>query len=527
MTVANLRYNHLAKPWDAPLAFGVQAFIEYNGIVLNDRYQEDKIRITKITGLDDADVRDSREPAPGTHGEFPYDAFYGGRNLVLTGNIEAGSLQVLESLKRDLKAAFAPLVEAPLKFKWFDIYDNFDDPKTIFPYGVEPNYNSSGNYEALIGLNHHFKVENGYLSWAKIGKNYLLRVSEQRLFGDVQSTIAITPGSTDNESDFGFIFGVLDKENFARCFYQQNNGEPIISVQAVIDGTANTLEQFKLPEDLWPKSGIPFYLRGKKEGNILTTEFWNREPVEFNLPSASVSENMEGKYADVFGNEILSLVGFGGEQKDISWNFDRYKIESLYPGDVIFNARKLNSLSIGDEQTSQNKYKRSFQITMRASDFRAVGATQLRRTIEPTLFTGEVNPLGRSYPRTYPLKYQTLIGEGFIQQTNLLGINNKGSVFIEPIFVVYGPFAYLRIKNLTNNQEIIWSGVIGLGDYLIIDCSRKKTIRNSTGENKMEFFNSNSSAWIVLEPSQNDLFVSASNVEEGTLLACYWRPAYL
>src|ERR1700689_3467976 len=89
-TVANVRYYHQAAAWDSPLSFGVQAFIEYNGLVLNDRYQSDLIRVTGITGLDDAEVRDSRQPRPSESGEFPYDSYYGGRNLVLNGFIEAG-----------------------------------------------------------------------------------------------------------------------------------------------------------------------------------------------------------------------------------------------------------------------------------------------------------------------------------------------------------------------------------------------------------------------------------------------------
>ena len=118
-SVANLRYGHLTNPWNSPLSFGIQAFIEFNGLILNNRYQTDKYRITSITGIDSSQIRDSREPIPAEHGEFAYDAFYEGRNIVLNGKIECGSIQVYNWMRSNLLAAFAELVESPLKFNWY------------------------------------------------------------------------------------------------------------------------------------------------------------------------------------------------------------------------------------------------------------------------------------------------------------------------------------------------------------------------------------------------------------------------
>src|SRR5687767_15110427 len=68
---------------------GLEAVFKYGDLVLNDRTKIDKYRITQIDGLDDPDVRDSRDVNPGSHGETPHAAFYGGRTLALNGRIEA------------------------------------------------------------------------------------------------------------------------------------------------------------------------------------------------------------------------------------------------------------------------------------------------------------------------------------------------------------------------------------------------------------------------------------------------------
>lgn len=526
MTVANFRYNYLEQPWDSPLSFGVQSFIEFNGLVLNDRNQADRIRVTGITGLDGAEIRDSREPIPGAHGEFPYDAFYGGRNIVLNGTIEAGSLPVSNELKRNLLAAFAPLVESPLKFRWFDIYDNFDDPQTIFPYSPIATV-VSGNYEALIGTNSNFSVEGGYLSWAKTGNDYLLRVAEKRVFGDVQSTIEITPGSLTVASTFGFIFGVKNSENYCRCLYSQNSGEPFISIETIVGGEVFNIGKVEIPAQNRPQIGIPFFLRGRKEGNYLAVEFWSSSPSNYNLPTIAVTTEMEGTDASTFGDAVLAQVGFGGEQKDILWRFNNYRIESLYPGDVIFNARCITTPQIKDEQTSLTKYKRQFQITLRSSDFRAISSTQIRKTIVPSS-SSESAELGLSFSIGFPLSFRKYINKNLVQKNNILSINNRGTVFVDSFLIIYGPFNYVALKNLTNGQEIYFRSAIAENDYLIIDCSKKKTVTNSIGQNQLENFASSSSAWMTLEPKWNDIYITGTGFNENSSkLAIYSQHGYL
>jgi len=101
----------LSIPW------GVDAVFQYNNLTFNDTSTIDKIRITSIDGIDDADVRDVREDRPATDGEIPYDNHYSGRTLVFNGRIEAFMRDKLRDMQFALRTAFMDInEELPLFF---------------------------------------------------------------------------------------------------------------------------------------------------------------------------------------------------------------------------------------------------------------------------------------------------------------------------------------------------------------------------------------------------------------------------
>ena len=508
-TVANIRYNRMAHPWNSPLAFGVQAFVEYNGLIMNDRYRGDVIRIVSITGLDDAEVRDAREPRASAHGEFPYDAFYGGRNLVLTGFIESGSVQVLEYLRQTLKAAFAPLTESPLKFRWFDIRDTFVDPQSINQY-VANATETSGNYSTFIGSIANLKAENSLIRWASAGEDYVLRTAEQRKFCDAVATLKFVLGEQESKSSLSILGSVVSEKSYIKYTYNQNQNSPYIRIEVVNNGEVFPLfTEIELSQyEVFPVMGQTLWLRGRKEGNYLTVELWDTEPQENSLPTVSYGKTLVGPEAEVFGDKILTSMGFGGKQEDTTWNIDEFSIESMYPGYVVFNARKLNSISIKDEQFTLSKFKRPFQITMRTSDFRAFSSAQSRGFITPTLIYA--NPVfGRKYPRAYPLKYSFSIAAPGSE--NMLNVHNRGTVFVEPLIKIHGPMQNIVITNLTNGASIEWLGTISATEEIIIDC-KEETIENLSGNNLLEFLSGNPE-WIKLDPGWNDIFISYEKYE--------------
>lgn len=511
MTVANFRYNRMIAPWDAPLAFGIQAVLEYNGLVFNDRYQTDRIRITSISGLDDAQVRDEREVRPGEHGEYAYEAYYGGRHIVLNGEIEAGSLGVCNYLKSLLQAAFAPLEEMPLKFRWFDITDTFDDPASMQLYASPANL-GSGNYESFIGSIANLGIEAGLLSWKTLGEDYVLRVGEQRMLGDHIQTIAARVPEGSSGKSFSFIIAQIDIENYLRVEYEAKEAHVYARIISVVANEAQTLAS-----ESWPSQEL-LWFRSRKEGNKIVAEVWTAEPAENEIPSHSVSTKLEGVPAELYGDQVMSLVGFGGLQASPFWTFDNWEVRSLYPDDVVFNARKLSAISISDVQESLNLYKRKFQITLATSDFRAFGATQNRAELTPKV--GEAYVLGRTYPRTYPRRYNQYVTPTVAPQENILWVHNRGNVFVEPTFRVYGPFNRITLE--CGGRQIVWNGSLGAGEYLEIDC-HEHVVSDAVGQELSEDLSISTVRWLILEPGWNEIIVNAGEASEETKVVCFWN----
>ena len=95
---------------------GLEAVFSYNGLIFNDIDVIDKYRLISIEGLDDADVRDTREVKPARDGEDANFSLYGGRTIALRGRVEAYQLDKLRDMQLALRTAFADMQEQPLYF---------------------------------------------------------------------------------------------------------------------------------------------------------------------------------------------------------------------------------------------------------------------------------------------------------------------------------------------------------------------------------------------------------------------------
>ena len=516
--VSGVMYGYQAHQWDDPLSFGVQALIDYNGLTINDRYQADRIRVFNITGLDDPDIRDSREPAPADDGEFVYDSFYGGRTFVMTGEIEAGSLNSVTRLQRDFKAAFATLVESPMKFRWFDVYDSFDNPQTVSA-GVP-----TANYTALVGSLANVLASGGVLRVATASTNLFIRTSEQRTYGDSQQTIRVVVGSLSATSVF-LVPKAKDATDYISCAYNEVSGTPTLTISTVVGGTTHQLASTSVPSSVQPQIGQSIWIRSRIEGDLLTCELWLTPPTTTTLPVLSLTAWLTGSDADLLGDSVLSQVGFGIVAADTTWALDDFKIESLDPGDIAFNARKLSPISIKDSQDNLTKFKRAFQLTMRASNFRALGATQARST---TLVPSTATPvaLGRTYNRTYNRIYRHYIATSASMASNLLFVKNRGTARMRGILRLYGASGPFSLINLTNGQQMSWTGTIPDGDYLQFDC-QAKTLVNSTGANQMEFMVIPTLQWMQFEPGWNDILIVGNGYSSNTKLIAWLQSAWM
>ena len=96
---------------------GIENQIVFNDYLLNVTNHEDAVVITSIDGLNDADVRDTRDVNPGYDGETAFSSYYGGRTIVLSGFIRAHTLEKLRDMQEGIRSAFAPLEEKLLVFR--------------------------------------------------------------------------------------------------------------------------------------------------------------------------------------------------------------------------------------------------------------------------------------------------------------------------------------------------------------------------------------------------------------------------
>lgn len=96
------------------LSAGLESLYTYGGVTLNDRSVHDAYVLTKIEGLDDADLRFAEDDAPGDDGTIPRRSFAGGRTIVLTGYVRSGNLAKLRDMSTALQLIFSRKTEAPL-----------------------------------------------------------------------------------------------------------------------------------------------------------------------------------------------------------------------------------------------------------------------------------------------------------------------------------------------------------------------------------------------------------------------------
>jgi hypothetical protein len=518
MTVASWRYGYQQAPWDAPLSFGLQALIEYNGYVINDRRQSDRIIVRSIGGLDDPDSSDTREAVPGDEGEFVYESLYRGRTIMLSGRIEAGSLGTLKRLERDLKAAYAPLSESPLQFRWFDVYDGFDDAQTL------QNYTLYGASSLLVVRGGLLAVSTN--SGAPSNSVIMLRSAEARLWGDCQVTTKFfaSPPNVNYPVSAFVIPSFVDQNNYVKVTYlnaiETDSGQ---YAQLSIDMPYGTVASQLLPIT---RSGTAIWLRGKREGDLITAEAWMQEPDDDRIPDYAITTWLAGQDADIYGDQKLTLVGMGVTPFQAGLSIDNLEIRSLCPCDIAFDAKKMpGGMSIKDGQSSQTRFIREFQITMRASRPYARCATQ-SRSLALIPSSGNTTQRGFSSPLSSPLEASQFISGSITFENDILFVENRGVAPNRPKIVIYGAIGQLLIANLTNGDQISWSGNVLDGDRLVFDCAARKVV-DASGANMAMYLSVARSRWLQLEPGWNDIYLTGSGYSGNTKMVVFYHGSWV
>lgn len=127
---------------------GLECAFEYNGLFLNVQKNVDRYRVTSIDGLADPDIRDTRDVNTNSDGETPYNSFYGGRTIVISGTIDTYSIAKLRDMQQALRTAFADLTtEYPLQFRT----GNFTTDHLIYCKKINPSAMTEQQQNQMVG----------------------------------------------------------------------------------------------------------------------------------------------------------------------------------------------------------------------------------------------------------------------------------------------------------------------------------------------------------------------------------------
>lgn len=148
-------FNNQIDPGSGLLRVGgLENEISFNSYRLNIKSNIDKIQITSIEGLADADIRDSREVNPGYDGETAFQSYYGGRTIVLNGKIKAHTMNKLRDMQDGLKSVFAPLVEKDLvlrgKTREDDLVISCKKSQPIVMSEVQQNFQFERDFQVTL-----------------------------------------------------------------------------------------------------------------------------------------------------------------------------------------------------------------------------------------------------------------------------------------------------------------------------------------------------------------------------------------
>jgi hypothetical protein len=149
--------GHYTLPGDPNIAIpaGLEAVYEYRGLLMNVQKNVDYYRLTSIDGFMDADIRDTRDVNTSADGETPFNSFYGGRTITISGTIITGSVPKIRAMQYALRAAFADITtEYPLHVRTGNfVYDHIIYCKKIGSIaGVEQQQNQNASRDFQLSL---------------------------------------------------------------------------------------------------------------------------------------------------------------------------------------------------------------------------------------------------------------------------------------------------------------------------------------------------------------------------------------
>ena len=475
---------------------GLECIFEYNGLVMNDRRWIDQYRITRVTGLDDADVRDNRESNPDRDGETAGRSLYGGRTISITGYVQAGNLDYLRYMWAQFKAATDNLFEKDLLLRWYDWNDEF-----------------LGDSSALVLNDYSFDTGSGTIS----------AVSGELVPADVTAKILYAKHRryADSWQTFRFRTGasVASHESFATL--RRKDGSNYLAV-----GARSTSTQFGvftvLAGSLTAKTTVSqalstnttYWVRARVEGNVVTAQLFNTDPnVVGATPVQTVTHTLTAGDATALGTGIVGTQGIRITPGGTDWRYHSVDMRALNPGDMVIPSCRKFAKVEGDESWDGMNYRRPFMLTLRSSS--PVMLSRMDSSFSGAFALAQLVFPGGGGGLTFPASGGLVFGGTFGTLTNL------GYSPTSPVVRFTGPVSNPVVVNLQNGTRVGITGSIASGEWLEADCSKRRIVDN-TGADRYDRRGLYTN-WLMLEGGANSV-VTGADAATGTCTVT-WRHA--
>jgi hypothetical protein len=446
---------------------GLESKLEFNGLILNDRSVIDTYKVIRMSGLEDADIRDDREVNPQAHGETAFDSYYGGKTITIEGTIRAFNLAKLRDMQQALKYAFADLSqERPLVFHGPDPENNvFINCKKNTPIAMTESQESDGifyrpflitlrasnfrflssanvfDYGDLAQLdvgdedptaNYDITLVGGTAVWVA-GEWNFTTTAEKRLIwknqgvfplGNQDIIVRYTPDATLTGSSVKAIVKYLDSSNY---LYAQVDATGNLTLVKVDGGAPTTLSG---PVAFGARAaGVNYYLRCKIEGNVVRVDHYASDPRGDPLAASSgFAYTLTGGNATKFGSATDGRFGWAVSPGSNGWSV----------GDISYSTPSLTDRSIMTE-------------------------------------------------------------------------TNKGNFQAQPRYVFTGPMTNPVLTNTANIESLVLTGSVPSDDSWTVNIA-EGTMYDNDGDNRFNNL-SPSSDWVEIEAGDNDFLLTASAIE--------------
>jgi len=530
---------------------GIDAVVEYNGLLLNNTYttSADFYRITEIGGLDDTEIRDSRESKPQQHGENVFDSYYGGKTLTLTGYFEAGNLGKLRLMHQDLKKAFADLTEKPLYLR-----------QTYFP-----STGAHGDMEIDCKKSAPIQVREAQ-STSKFKREFLitLKAGDCRFYSVDDNTNDVT--ATLTFSSRGRVFQKTYNKQYAYAL--DINSMPIFGSYELLVADAGLI--VSATDVISGKPGV-YWRMQETSGSVVTDTSGNSRNGTY---QASPTLAQAGPWPSIYG------VVLNGSTQYISSSYNPFtnatsrtfmgwaKRTNNSTADTLFGS---SSSSVGPHlrctsgaDTAQfsaniaqgyhtfssavipvNSWFHWALVFVEGSDlaeFFINGVSQGTITetdaynaspgnIQVGIAGSSTDPFLGSISQ-FTVYERRLSTQEILQHYNtgiqvptITTIEHDGSFESEPIIRLYGGLTNPVVTNQTTNETITLTGTIISGEYIEIDISNR-TIKDQGGTNRFGMLDA-SSDWPKIPVGTSNWQITASAISDSPYMRIIWQAAHL